>query len=369
MLDPGGAPFFVRAVHGVRSPPDPGDEALPRHPVARLQGWGFNALGIRSDAGLRDDGLPFLACASVSQGAAQIVGCGVRLPDVFDPVWPRHAAARAVESCGPLAERRDLIGWVSDDGLEWGAPTMTGRPSLLQICLSLEPGFTAYHAAWEFVLALHGGGFDAVAAAWNAALANKEALRELTRAEEGLRTRGYLRDDARWTEEFARRYFAGAAAAIRAADPNHLVFGCRMPAPTSAAVLAACAYPAVDVTMPEWTQLPAPGVEPPQPMLAGDVGWTHADFVRAPTDRGARRLTTLERMLRKARTTLERTIVHPAVVGYVWSQWKDAPSEQPPFGRGLVHVNGAEAREHTEVLAMFNLRAEALRRSASTSLP
>jgi len=39
------------------------------------------------------------------------------------------------------------------------------RPSLLQICLSLEPSFPAYHAAWEFTLAAHGGELAAMARA------------------------------------------------------------------------------------------------------------------------------------------------------------------------------------------------------------
>jgi hypothetical protein len=56
------------------------------------------------------------------------------------------------------------------------------------------------------------------------------------------------------------------------------------------------------------------------------------------------------------------------VVGYVWSQWHDEPGEQPPFARGLVHVNGTEAREHTELLAEFNARADALRRTAAKSI-
>ena len=60
-----------------------------------------------------------------------------------------------------------------------------GGPSLLQLCLSLEPNFAAYHAAWEFALALHGGKLAALARAWGAPLANKEVVRELTRTEQG----------------------------------------------------------------------------------------------------------------------------------------------------------------------------------------
>ena len=68
-------------------------------------------------------------------------------------------------------------------------------------------------------------------------------------------------------------------------------------------------------------------------------------------------------MLRRGRAAVERAARHPAVAGYVWRQWLDEPGEQPPFARGLVHVNGTEAREHTELLAAFNACAESLRRA------
>ena len=144
-----------------------------------------------------------------------ITGGGLRLPDVFDPEWPRLAAERAIEVCAAQKDCRELIGWVTDSRLEWALTAHAGRPSLLQLCLSLEPSFPAYHAAWEFVLALHSGRLDTLAHAWGAPIANKEVVREMTRAEQGLRTRGYLRDEARWAREFARRYFTTTSSAVR----------------------------------------------------------------------------------------------------------------------------------------------------------
>ena len=97
---------------------------------------------------------------------------------------------------------------------------------------------------------------------------------------------------------------------------------------------------------------------------SGRLGPAQAAFRDAvPGGAGLRRLTTVERMLRRGRKVLERVARHPAVVGYVWRQWLDEPGEQPPFARGLVHHNGTEAREHTELLTAFNLRAETLRRT------
>ena len=104
-----------------------------------------------------------------------------------------------------------------------------------------------------------------------------------------------------------------------------------------------------------------------QPVLAGHVSWSTPEFTRGPTAARVLRLTSVEWMLRRGRAALERAARHPAVVGYVWAQWQDEPGEQPPFARGLVHTNGAEAREHTELLAEFNSRAERLRRATLPS--
>ena len=360
MQGPEGAPLFVCGVHGVSAPGSPEDRGFPPDPAACLRRWGFNAVGV---GGLepvgREDGLPYVATADFIRVGRQMVAPGLRLPDVFDPDWAQRAAERALVIAATLGEDRALIGWVTDGDLDWGLEQPAGRPSLLQLCLSLEPGFPAYHAAWEFVLALHRNRLDELGEAWELPLANREVIREMTRREQALVSRGYQRDEARWAREFARRYFTATAAALRAADPVHLLLGCRFRRPVGAAVLAECAYPAVDVALPHWQELPAAGARPGHPVLAGDVDWTTGDFLRPPPPDRPGRLTTVERMLQRGRLSLGRLARHPAVVGYFWGRWQDEPGEQPPFARGLVHVDGGEAREHTELLAAFNVRQRA----------
>lgn len=366
LLDPAGCAFFGKAVHGVRTAAVEGERSLTPDSAARLRQWGFNAAGVGGDHVGWDDGFAFMANADFCAAAAPLTGPGLRLPDVFDPQWPALAQQHARVRCQPLAGERALLGWVADDHPGWAQASGTGRPTLLQLCLSLEPSFAAYHAAWEFALALHGNRLESLARAWSVPLSNREQLREFTRAETGIVTRGYLRDEARWTREFARRYFTTTAAALRAADPSHLVLGCRFGQTVGAAVLAECGYPAVDVAMPDWRELPPAGEGgATNPVIAGEVGWTGPDFLKLPTAARLLRLTSVEWMLRRGRSALERAARHPAVVGYAWSRWRDEPGEQPPFASGLVHVNGAEAREHTELLVDLNSRVESLRRSAS----
>jgi hypothetical protein len=372
LIDPAGRPFYCRAVHDVRAPGEPDDAALPPDSVARLRRWGFNTLGAGAYPAGQDEGLAFFGVVDFLAAGPAIAAHGVRLPDVFDAAWRDRAGLRARAVCAPQAENRDLLGWVTDDRLAW-APAKPGGPGLLQVCLSLEPGFRAYHAAWEFVLALHGGRSEVLGRAWGVPLPNKEVVRELTRTEQGIATRGYQRDEVRWTREYARRYFTTTAEAIRATDPHHLVLGSRLPNGASPAVWAECAYPAVDLPLVDWRALPAErrevrapgadagGFEPAGPVLASEVEWVSDEYQRLPLAARVLRLSAVEWMLRRGRAALERMGRNPAVVGYAWSRWQDEAGEQPPFARGLVHTNGAEAREHTEVLTQFNGRVESLR--------
>lgn len=364
LLAPNGRTFFARAVHGVQNFPPRADEGWAHDTGTLLRAWGFNAVGLGGDGSGPLDGFPFLAAVEFCAEGPVIAAPGVRLPDVLDPEWPKRAAARAQYVCAPLSASVELLGWVTDASVAWGFGAAARRPGLLQICLGLEPGFAAYHAAWEFVLAPHRGRLESLARAWGVPIPNKEVLREMTRAETGLAGRGYWRDDARWARELARRYFSVTAEAIRRVDPHHLLFGCRFSraraagqsALTGKQVLAECVYPAVDVAMPDWRELPEDGAMP----LLPEVCWAEESFWTAAGAR-ERGLTSVERMLRHARAGLLRLAAHPAVTGFVWSDWEDAPADQPPFGRGLVHADGRVAREHTELLSAFNARAESLR--------
>ncbi len=368
LLGPEGKPFFAKVVHGAASASPAADRPLPPDSAGRLRRWGFNTLGIGADAGLREDGLVYVATADFAGTASEVAAPGVRLPDVFAADWPARVAEHAAAGCTLHRGDAALLGWITDENLAWGS-ALPGQPGLLQVCLSLEPSFAAYHAAWEFVLALHGGRLETLARAWGVPVPNKETVRDWTRRDRGVVSRGYLRDETRWVREWARRYFTATAAAIRAADPDHLVLGCRFRRAAPAAVQAECVYPAVDVAMPVWTDLPGTDSQTLHPVLAGEVAWDDPEFQRAPATGPARRLTSVERMLRRARTALDRMARHPAVVGYAWAQWQDAAGAVPPFGRGLVHADGTEAREHTELLAPFNARVENLRRPERVAVP
>lgn len=348
--------------------------------LRRLRAWHVNTLGAWATAEFFDRGMFYTEILEFRKIAPEttIKLGGALVPDVFNPTWVEACDQWASALCLPRRESRELIGYFTDNELGWAQPEASvpasgkggaraAPPTLLQICLSLEPSFPAYHAAWEFTLAAHGGGLEALARAWDVELPNKEALRQLTRGDVAISSPGYARDQERFTREFARRYFTVCSAAIRRYDPQHLVLGCRFAGPPPAAVLAECVHPQVDVVSVNESREPLVawlgGMNDggSMPVVLSEFSWTGESFTRRPAA-GERHggLTTVERMLAQGRAAFERAAEHPAVAGYVWPRWADAAEDQPPFGSGLVHIDDREAREHTELFSDLNARAAAL---------
>lgn len=393
LLDANDRPFFSRGVAGVNRfgrvggrGAHPGDYELAvdrlhgtddpqvfvTSVLQRLRSWQCNTLGSWSAPEFFDRGLFYIETIGFRQAAPEAIiklG-GALLPDVFDPRWVTGCDLLAAAICPMRRQRSELIGYFMDHGLQWAQPSAAAdasrstRPSLLQICLSLEPSFPAYHAAWEFVLAPHAGELGPLAAAWEIE-PNKEALRQLTLADTPLLSAGYRRDQERFTREFARRYVQTCAEALRRHDPDHLVLGCTFASPPGAAVLAEFTHPAVDV-------LAIHGDDPAifetigncaranaMPVLLAEFSWAGEAFTKKHSPE-RRPLTSVERMLATGRAALTRACAHPALIGYAWSRWADAPDDLPPFGQGLVHLDDREAREHTELLTELNAHAELL---------
>lgn len=388
LVTPDGEPVFLRAVagvnrHGRAGPPTErpgayaravralygerdggGASGWTRAAATRLHAWGVDTTGPWADPELADRGFYFTALADFIRAAVPTLhGPGLRLPDVFDARWPAAAEAQAAAVAAPWIGRRSLVGWFTDDGLGWGGAT-TGELTALQLCLSLEPSFAAHHAAWEFALAAHGGSLDALARAWGLERAQREQVRQLTRAERPIPGAEFGEDASRFATELARRYFAVATTALRSADPGRLVLGCRFASPPPSAVRATGATAGLDAI--SWRLRPEASFAAQIADAAEDGPWwitggglSHGDFHRLPT-RGGTGPTRLERLLRANREGLVASCRAPRTIGIEWAHWADAGDETPPFGAGLVHADDHEAHEHTELLAHIHRRAFAL---------
>ncbi len=332
----------------------------------RLTGWGFNAIGPGAAGEFLESGRPHVLTVGFRSTAVPSLRLGgANVPDVFDRRWVDVCQARAAEVAERWRADRDLLGYVPDDGLNWAqlpAATAEGgapdRPSLLQICLSLEPSMAAYHAAWEFVLAPYGGELAAMAAAWGAELSGRLVLRQWTQEDRALHSPGYRADDERFTREFARRYFGTTAAALREHDSEHLVWGGRFTGIVSTPVLQEA------MTATDGLLLAANGAE-----IEGNSGglgpWLRDDFAwNLPVfqNHEAAELSGMERMVSGGRAALTKAINHPACVGYNWAAWRAGNAwAVPPWPAGLVFDDDRPVLVHVEPLRSINVRAEAMR--------
>jgi agarase len=118
-------------------------------------------------------------------------------PDVFDPAFETHIRRRAREHCAARSGEPGLIGWFIDNELRWGAD-WRGPDELLTLFLRLSPATPGRIAAADWLRRRHDG--DSTAA-----------------------------DSAAFVALLADRYFALTVAAIKTADPNHLVLGVALP--------------------------------------------------------------------------------------------------------------------------------------------
>src|SRR5581483_11715412 len=238
--------------------------------AARLAGLGFNTLGAWSDDAVASAGpQPLAVAANIDLGmsfawARNDAGVGAHqdFPDVFDAAFEKHTVERATQLCAARRNDQNIIGWVIDNELRWGAD-WRGSDELLGLFLNLAPGAPGRVAALAWLRERHP---DVVAfnAIWRTPAQSWDALGNLARIEPPFRRDPiYLRnaadeaaanraDNARAVfvadcDGFARivaeRYFAATCAAIRTADPHHLVLGCRFAyVPPSGVIDAATRY-------------------------------------------------------------------------------------------------------------------------------
>lgn len=344
LVQPDGTPVIGCGVDGVRRLPGGPHETLA---VEQLRDWSFNVIGPGSAPALRECGLPFVEALELRRAGDFLFRLGgARLPDVFDPRW----AAACDERLAGVTSRRDRVGFVTDSDLGWAqAGGEDSRPTLLQICLSLDPRYRAYHAAWEFALAPYGGDFAQLARAWKFEGPNKESLRQWTIEDRRMDAPAYREAHARFSAEFGQRYLRTVGELVRRHVPGTLLFG--PPLPDG---LAAGAEAWVDVRVVTEVAHVGSG-----PVWIDRFSWSHGRSPAAAP--GGGRLSALERMHREGRAALEALLRHPATVGYFWSEYAAGErAVDAPFGRGLLYEDGLPAMEHVQPLASINRAARTL---------
>ena len=183
--------------------------------IKKYTAWGFNTLSFGCGDVLDRRGVPRIRVALFGQRMCHLGmpeeywindetrPAGAAFPNVFHPRFAEICALVANWMCAPYKDDPWTIGYYLDNELAWGrgrtAPGVPKPFALFEVCMRKKPRHSARVAAENWVRA-HGA---------DPAGKVPDEIK-----------RGFLL-------EIARRYFKTTSEAVRAADPNHLVMGCR----------------------------------------------------------------------------------------------------------------------------------------------
>ncbi|MCG3179139.1 MAG: hypothetical protein BIFFINMI_01470 [Phycisphaerae bacterium] len=193
----------------------------------RLKRWGFAALGAGCSDSMRYRGLGhtiFLSFGGGFAGYSDIVPQEnwTGLPNVFSPKFRRFCEHRAEERCTPGDPW--LVGYFIDNELEWYGKSHREEG----VCEEAwkKPADHEAKTALVALLKERHGDIASLNRAWGTAFADwPAALAGMTPPP--ARSDAARADAAAFLDLVAETYFATAEAAIRKADPNHMILGCR----------------------------------------------------------------------------------------------------------------------------------------------
>ena len=186
-------------------------EAWADDALAKLKDWNFTLLGGCCETALFHRGLPHTIYPWVGEpysfeggDKAILKGLcrpGTAFPNVFNPGWPEYCRGWTRRHFAPQRYDRELFGWFFDNELAWWGDDVAdaarqGRYRLVEVVAALPPEHSA-RKAYDAFMAEHRD-------KWTATQCRAEFMRLI-----------------------AEKYFGGIVSALREADPNHLILGCR----------------------------------------------------------------------------------------------------------------------------------------------
>jgi len=372
-----------------------GDRDRWRTAVAqRLTRWGFNTLGAWSDELVAVAGASPLAITPTLDLGRSHVWLNVSgppeeirqdFPDIFDPTFERHVRARAQDICAARREDKHIIGWFIDNELCWG-PDWRGPEELLALFLNLAMDSPGRVAALDWLRKRHAD-FEKFNSVWRtpadswdrlyrsgritAPFYRKPPYERAAADEDGAnrdepRRSLFFDDCERFCADIAARYFSLTSAAIKAADPNHLLLGCRFAYVPPPAVLGAAARHNDVISFNCYGLDPKPVMDiyaaTGKPCLIGEFSFRAADSGLPNTEGAGPVVSTQTERAACFRRYVVSALRQPALIGYHWFEHAD----QPPEGRfdgensnfGTVTVNDDVYDELTRAMTSVNADAE-----------
>jgi len=221
----GYAPYAVN----IRKRYNNDESAWAKSSTDRLKDWGFNILGANNSPSTRDRGLAymeFIGMGSAYSSKEYIVEktTWTGFPDVFSPGFVTFCNETAQNACSKLKDSPWLFGWFLDNELEWFGKAYS--PVGLANEAIMRPAQTYAKKALVDLLKQKYTDISAFNKSWGTSLASWDAaLASLKWGESG--NSKVMDDKAAYVRLCADKYFSITTGAIRKADPNHMILGCR----------------------------------------------------------------------------------------------------------------------------------------------
>jgi hypothetical protein len=377
LVDPDGGRYLSKGVNTVRLDQDrirnserfPYAEACKRKyqscdawcncAADRLVQWGFNTLGAWSDEAVARGGIAPLAVTPIldlgmsyrwQSDVFPIATTGQEFPDIFDLGFERHVRSLTHELCQPRCRERNILGWFVDNELSWG-PDWRGSHELLTLFLNLGVGSAGRITARGWLHDRYSD-FAKFNSVWRTPAQSWELFEKMTRVEPSYHRKpayernaedeaaanradrnraAFVGDCDAFATLVANRYFELTTSAIKAADANHLVLGCRFAYPPSPGVVEAAGRHSDIISFNCYDRDPGPAIEiyaaGGSPCLIGEFSFRAADS-GLPNTNGAGPV--VANQAERAEGFHHYVIValqQPSVVGYHWFEHADQPAE------------------------------------------
>jgi hypothetical protein len=294
--------------------------------INRLRDWGFNTLGSWSSPSTFRYHMPYTVNLNLATrvGADWLKGA---VGDFFAEDFEQKMEATCQQLCGPRSSDPWLLGYFTDNELRWGAD-WRGKQSLLEEYLRFPREAAGRKAALSFLKQRYTD-IAAFNQAWGTNITRWD---ELNGSKE-TRIDAIRKDQVAWQEVVAERYFSTCQKAIRKADPNHLILGCRFAGRAPAPVLHGlrdyvdmvsfnnCGQTAPVETLQEIHHLTG------RPIMLTEFSFKAMDS-GLPNTRGAGRPVPTQKDRAEGFTRYVHGLIDlPFMVGFHWFEHTDEPKE------------------------------------------
>lgn len=392
-----------RAARDREAGPNPPPYALKwgEETAARLRDWGFTAMGSTCDEQFASRGFvtrPLLRMSETfakrgddyhiaehKQRASSV------FPNVFHPDFPEFCEAMAREKCAPNRDNPWYLGYYIDNELAWwGTSSRTLPVGLFNLVMKKNGTHTAKQALREFLRRESGDDIAQFNRVWNTQLSSFDEISDLTALPETTPEQVAIKE--RFLALIADTYFRITTEAIRKADPNHLILGCRFadvhggvsPVVWQAAgkycdVITVNCYPTARLDENCVYTDDTPGSVPMTEMFDRLRQWTGRPMIITewsfpaldsglPCTYGAgQRFSTQSERVAACRLFARTMLSHPAVVGYDYFMWCDEPatgilaSFPENSNYGLVNEQGEPYQELADMFSEIHREPARLR--------